>query len=113
MYSTCRVCGYETVKIGSKMAARYNESIGDVKEDAITFEGSGTRPSCFFASEPFLTPSICRSIHHMPGMPNIIHSMAFLTSDPSGNHCRNRKYVVAIVIKKGNLNRNKKIWTGR
>ena len=65
--------------------------MGDVKEDAITLEGSGTLPSCFFAREPFFTPSICKSIHHMPGIPSIIHSMAFLNSDPRGNHCRKRK----------------------
>ncbi len=79
------------VKMGSKMTAKYRESIGDVKEDAMTSAGSGTRPSGFFAREPFLTPSICRSIHHKLGMPNIIHSIAFLKSDPSGNHCRKRK----------------------
>jgi hypothetical protein len=113
MHSTCRVWGYETVKIGSKMAARYKESTGEVKEDAIIFDGSGTLPSCFFANEPFFTPSICRSIHHIPGIPNIIHNIAFFTSDPSGNHWRKRKYAVAIVTKKGNLKRNRKIWMGR
>lgn len=46
------------MNIGSKMAARYSESIGEVKDDAIMFEGSGTLPSCFFAREPFFTPSI-------------------------------------------------------
>lgn len=97
------------MKIGSKMAARYRESIGDVNEDAMTFEGSGTRPSCFFAKEPFLTPSICKSIHHIPGIPRIIQSMAFFTSDPRGNHCRKMKYVDATVRKKGSLKRNRKI----
>ena len=79
------------MNIGSKMAAKYKESIGDVKEDAIISEGSGTRPSRFFAKEPFFTPSICRSIHHTPGMPSIIHNIAFLSSEPRGNHCRKRK----------------------
>ena len=88
---TWRVCGYETVNIGSKIAARYSESMGEVNEDAITFEGWGTRPSCFFARDPFLTPSICKSIHHIPGIPSIIHSMAFFGNEPSGNHCRKRK----------------------
>ena len=91
MCSTCRVWGYETVKIGSKIAAKYRESIGEVKDDAMIFDGSGTLPSCFLARDPFFTPSICRSIHHMPGIPNIIHSIAFLNREPSGNHCRNRK----------------------
>ena len=57
-YSTWRVWGYDTVKIGSNIAARYKESIGEVKEDAMMSEGCGTLPSCFFAREPFLTPSI-------------------------------------------------------
>lgn len=91
MYSTCLVCGYDTVKIGSNIAARYRESIGLVKELAIMFPGRGTLPSCFCASEPFFTPSICRSIHQIPGIPRIIHNTAFLKSEPSGNHCRKRK----------------------
>ena len=99
--------------MGSKMAARYRESMGEVNDDAMTFEGWGTRPSCFFASDPFLTPSICRSIHHIPGMPSIIQSIAFFGSEPSGNHCRKRKYVVETVTKNGNLKRNRNIWTGR
>jgi len=37
--STWRVCGYEAVKMGSNMAARYRESIGDVKEDAMISGG--------------------------------------------------------------------------
>lgn len=53
--------------------------------------GSGTRPVCFLASEPFRTPSIWRSIHHTPGIPSIIHSIAFLNSEPRGNHCRAKK----------------------
>ncbi len=36
---TWRVCGYDTVKIGSKIAARYRESIGEVKEYAIMLDG--------------------------------------------------------------------------
>jgi len=113
MTSTWRIFGYETVNMGSNMAARYRESMGDVKEDAMMSEGPGTRPSCFFANEPFLTPSIWRSIHHMPGIPNIIHNIAFLNRDPRGNHCRKRKYVVVIVTKNGNLKRKRKTWTGR
>lgn len=93
--------------MGSKMAARYSESIGEVKEDAITSGGCGTLPSCFCASEPFLTPSICNTIHHMPGMPSIIQSIAFFTRDPSGNHCRNKKYVTEMVRKNGNLKRKR------
>jgi len=49
----------------------------------------------------------------MPGTPIIIHSTAFLKSDPSGNHCRKRKYVADIVKIMGNLNRNRHIYTGR
>jgi len=109
MCCTCRVCGYDAVKIGSNIAAKYRESIGDVKEEAITSGGCGTLPSCFFASEPFLTPSICKTIHHMPGIPSIIHSSAFFTSDPRGNHCRKRKYVTEMAMKKGNLKRKRKM----
>jgi len=47
---TSRVDGYEAVKIGSKMAARYKQSMGEVKEDAMTDPGCGTRFWCF-ASE--------------------------------------------------------------
>ncbi len=46
-------------------------------------------------------------------MPSIVQSIAFFTGEASGNHCRKTKYVVATVKKKGNLNRNRKIWTGR
>lgn len=95
------------------MAARYNESIGDVNEDAMISPGCGTFPSCFLANEPFFTPSICRSIHHIPGIPNIIHNIAFLNSEPRGNHWRNKKYVVATQMSNGNLNRKRKIWMGR
>lgn len=109
MHSTCRVCGYEAVKMGSNIAARYSESSGDVKDEAIISHGSGTRPSCFFAREPFFTPSICKSIHHTPGIPSIIQRMAFLTSEPSGNHCRTTKYAKDTVTKKGSLNRNRNI----
>lgn len=101
------------MKIGSNIAARYRESMGDVKDDAIMSEGSGTRPSCFFANEPFLTPSIWRSIHHIPGMPSINHSIAFLNRGPRGNHCRNKKYVVDTQMKNGNLKRKRKMCTGR
>lgn len=95
--------------MGSNMAARYKESSGEVKDEAIMSEGSGTRPSCFFAKEPFFTPSICRSIHHTPGIPNIIQRIAFLDSEPSGNHWRMRKYVMETVAKNGNLKKNRKI----
>lgn len=44
--------------MGSKIAARYSESMGEVKDDAMILVGSGTLPSCFFAREPFFTPSI-------------------------------------------------------
>jgi hypothetical protein len=39
--------------------------------------------------------------------------MAFLRRDPSGNHCRNRKYVVEIVTRNGSLKRNRNTWTGQ
>ncbi len=40
---TRRVEGYEAVNTGSKIAARYRESIGDVCEDAIIDPGCGSR----------------------------------------------------------------------
>lgn len=91
MYCTWRVCGYETVKMGSKIAARYRLSIGLVKLDAMIFPGCGTRPSCMRASDPFFTPSTCRSIHQMPGIPRMVQRSAFLGREPRGNHCRKRK----------------------
>lgn len=112
MYCTCRVCGYDTVNIGSKIAARYRESIGEVNDAAIILEGPGTLEA-WDARLPFLTPSICKSIHQMPGIPNIIHRKAFFASEPSGIHCRTRKYVVAMVMKKGNLRMKRKMCTGR
>lgn len=40
---TRRVDGYEAVNIGSKIAARYRESIGDVYDEAMTEPGCGSR----------------------------------------------------------------------
>ena len=40
---TRRVDGYEVVNIGSNIAARYNASIGEVKDDAMTEDGCGRR----------------------------------------------------------------------
>ena len=39
MGCTIRVFGYDAVKIGSKIAARYRQSIGDVKDDAMRVPG--------------------------------------------------------------------------
>jgi hypothetical protein len=39
--------------------------------------------------------------------------MAFFRRDPSGNHCRNMKYVVEIVMRNGSLKRKRKMWIGR
>ena len=100
------------MKTGSNIAARYSASMGDVEEDAIMLPGNGTLPSCFVASDPFLTPSICKSIHHIPGIPSIIQSIAFFKRIPSGNHWRKRKYVVETVKKKGNLNKKRNICSG-
>lgn len=36
---TSRLKGYETVNMGSKMAARYKASMGEVKEEAMTEDG--------------------------------------------------------------------------
>ena len=97
------------VKTGSKMAARYRESIGDVYEEAMTEPGCGRRALCCLAKEllerlvqqrlsiwcgityPFLTPSIWRSIHQTPGTPSISHKEAFLPKDPIGSHCKTKK----------------------
>ena len=37
-----RVDGYEAIKMGSKIAARYNASIGEVREDAMIEDGRGS-----------------------------------------------------------------------
>ena len=97
------------MKIGSKIAARYKESMGDVKDEAIMLDGAGTRCAFPLASDPFLTPSICRSIHQIPGIPSISHNKAFFASDPSGSHWRKTKYVMVTVKKIGSFRMNKKI----
>lgn len=51
MRCTSRVDGYEAVKMGSKIAARYKESIGDVWEDAIMEPGCGSRALCCLAKD--------------------------------------------------------------
>jgi hypothetical protein len=35
--------------------------------------------------------------------------MAFLKNEPSGNHCRRRKYVMKREAKKGSLKKNRKM----
>lgn len=107
MRCTWRVDGYDAVNIGSNIAARYSASIGDVCEDAITVLGPGRRLLLDFARDlvtnksdfapkpkaikiayPRLTPSICKSIHHMPGIPRISHSAAFLAKLPSDSQLK-------------------------
>ena len=51
MRCTRRVDGYEAVKTGSKMAARYSESSGEVKEQAIMEPGCGNRSLCCLARD--------------------------------------------------------------
>lgn len=48
---TSGVSGYEIVKMGSKIAARYKESTGEVNEDAMIVPGCGRRVDCCLASE--------------------------------------------------------------
>ncbi len=40
---------------------------------------------------PFFTPSICKSIHHMPGTPSMSHREAFFPREPIGSHCNTKK----------------------
>lgn len=105
--STRRLFGYEAVKIGSNIAARYTASIGEVKDDAMTDPGTGRRAFCCLESDlppsalseytapvpthPFLTPSTWRSIHQILGTPRMHHRDAFLPSDPIGSHCSTTK----------------------
>lgn len=109
---TRRVEGKEAVKMGSKIAARYNASIGEALEDAITLPGRGSR-AVFWDRDPLFTPSICRSIHHMPGTPSMDHKDAFLPRLPIGNHCRKKKYPRVTVNSDGTRTMNKKKWNGR
>lgn len=51
MRCTPRVDGYEAVKTGSKMAARYRESSGEVQEQAIMEPGRGSRSLWCLARE--------------------------------------------------------------
>ena len=57
--STWRVFGYEAVKMGSKIAARYTGSIGDAKEAAMTDPACGRRDLCCFARDL----KHCQTIH--------------------------------------------------
>lgn len=114
--------------MGSNMAARYSGSIGDVLEEAMM------EPSCGNLSVeeltvlesvstdssrphrrhyPRLTPSIWRSIHHMPGVPIIDHSAAFLPIAPMGSHCRKRKYDRLNARRNGIRIAKRKTWKGR
>lgn len=58
---TKRVDGYEAVKTGSKMAARYRGSIGEVEEDAITDDGCGRCDLWWLAKE------LRGGVQHMQG----------------------------------------------
>lgn len=53
--------GYEAVKTGSKMAARYRASIGEVKDDAITDDGCGRCDLWWLARE------LRGGVQHMQG----------------------------------------------
>lgn len=53
--------GYEAVKTGSKMAARYRASIGEVKEDAIRDDGCGRCDLWWLAKE------LSGGVQHMQG----------------------------------------------
>ena len=53
MHCTWRVDGYDAVKTGSKMAARYKESIGEVCEDAMIDPGCGSRALWCLARDLF------------------------------------------------------------
>jgi hypothetical protein len=52
-------------------------------------------------TNPFLTPSICKSIHHMPGIPRMHHNEPFLPTMPIGIHCSTRKYEIVNMSSKG------------
>lgn len=64
-------------------------------------------------SYPLLTPSICRSIHHMPGVPIMDHRAAFLPIAPIGSHCRKKKYDRLNARRSGIRIVKRKTWTGR
>lgn len=54
---TLRVVGHDAVNTGSKIAARYRTSRGEVNEDAITVRGPGRRVCVYFARELVSTTS--------------------------------------------------------
>ena len=70
-------------------------------------------PRCVQCSNPLRTPSICRSIHHIPGTPSMDHNEAFLPMAPIGSHCRKKKYVKLKARRKGIRNTKRKMWNGR
>ena len=59
MCCTRRVDGYEAVKTGSKMAARYRESSGEVQEQAIMEPGCGSRALWCLARELGIHDQCC------------------------------------------------------
>ena len=61
---TSGVDGYEAVKMGSKMAARYKQSMGEVKEDAMIDPGCGTRFWCFARDLVFHRQQRLGKAHH-------------------------------------------------
>lgn len=91
------------------MAARYKASIGELQDEAMIEPAFGSRAECCARdlsmsvlvalvtpndAYPFFTPSICKSIHHIPGIPNIHHSDAFLPNTPNGRNWKNEKYAM-------------------
>lgn len=63
-------------------------------------------------THPLLTPSICRSTHHTPGMPMRSHSAQYLKVFPIGIHSRKQKYRIETLIKRGTRTAKKKTDTG-
>lgn len=74
------------MKIGSKIVARYKISMGEVCEAATMEPGSGMCEPGDFPRDPLLTPSTCRSIHQMPGMPMMHQRFALRSKVPGGVH---------------------------
>lgn len=109
------------------MAARYNGSMGDVFDAAMIDPSCGNRSFCEFnvlimsvlslhvccSTYPFLTPSTCKSIHHIPGTPNIAHKDPFFTIPPIGSHCKNRKYDKLNAMRNGRRIAKRSAYAGR
>lgn len=64
-------------------------------------------------TNPFLTPSTCKSTHHIPDIPSISQRDAFLTSDPTGSLENTRTYSRLATANSGTRIAKRRTWNGK